>query len=136
MRSLHHQSTYANHPSHNNSLTSTHPLLSRTEPLDTIKFLCKDLWTTVFRKQIDNLKTNHRGVFVLTDNVFYPLRRCSLEAGRADEAAAKAAPFLYFPAGLLRGACAALGLEASVQAEVAGVGLPGAVFNVRLRGAK
>ena len=25
-----------------------------------IKFLCKDLWTLVFRKQIDNLKTNHR----------------------------------------------------------------------------
>ncbi|KAL9047338.1 MAG: hypothetical protein Q9206_006831 [Seirophora lacunosa] len=28
--------------------------------LDMIKFLCKDLWTLVFRKQIDNLKTNHR----------------------------------------------------------------------------
>ena len=25
-----------------------------------IKFLCKDLWTILFRKQIDNLKTNHR----------------------------------------------------------------------------
>lgn len=25
-----------------------------------IKFLCKDVWTLVFRKQIDNLKTNHR----------------------------------------------------------------------------
>ena len=30
------------------------------EPLDVIKFLCKDLWTLIFRKQIDNLKTNHR----------------------------------------------------------------------------
>ena len=28
--------------------------------LDVIKFLCKDLWTLIFRKQIDNLKTNHR----------------------------------------------------------------------------
>lgn len=28
--------------------------------IDVIKFLCKDLWTLVFRKQIDNLKTNHR----------------------------------------------------------------------------
>jgi len=28
--------------------------------LEVIKFLCKDLWTLVFRKQIDNLKTNHR----------------------------------------------------------------------------
>ena len=31
-----------------------------TEPLDVIKFLCKDIWTIVFKKQIDNLKTNHR----------------------------------------------------------------------------
>lgn len=31
-----------------------------TDALDVIKFLCKDLWTLVFKKQIDNLKTNHR----------------------------------------------------------------------------
>jgi hypothetical protein len=31
-----------------------------TEPLDMIKFVCKDLWSLVFRKQVDNLKTNHR----------------------------------------------------------------------------
>lgn len=31
-----------------------------SETLDVIKFLCKDMWTLVFRKQIDNLKTNHR----------------------------------------------------------------------------
>lgn len=30
------------------------------DTLDMIKFLCKDVWTLVFRKQIDNLKTNHR----------------------------------------------------------------------------
>lgn len=31
-----------------------------TDQLDVIKFLCKDLWMVVFKKQIDNLKTNHR----------------------------------------------------------------------------
>ena len=31
-----------------------------TDNLDVIKFLCKDLWSIVFRKQVDNLKTNHR----------------------------------------------------------------------------
>lgn len=31
-----------------------------TDTLDMIKFLCKDMWILVFRKQIDNLKTNHR----------------------------------------------------------------------------
>jgi len=30
------------------------------DTLDAIKFLCKDLWTLLFRKQVDNLKTNHR----------------------------------------------------------------------------
>ena len=30
------------------------------DQLDVIKFLCKDLWVVVFKKQIDNLKTNHR----------------------------------------------------------------------------
>lgn len=28
--------------------------------LDVMKFICKELWPLVFKKQIDNLKTNHR----------------------------------------------------------------------------
>jgi hypothetical protein len=36
------------------------------DPLDVIKFLCKDLWTIVWRKQVDNLKTNHRVCFLST----------------------------------------------------------------------
>ena len=48
-------------------------------PLDAIKFICKDLWILLFRKQIDNLKTNHRGVFVLTDTRFQPLSRMSVD---------------------------------------------------------
>jgi hypothetical protein len=51
------------------------------DTLDVIKFICKDLWTLVFRKQVDNLKTNHRGVYVLTDNSFRPFARMSTEAG-------------------------------------------------------
>eukprot|EP00878_Enallax_costatus_P030386 GHUV01033079.1.p1 GENE.GHUV01033079.1~~GHUV01033079.1.p1 ORF type:complete len:167 (+),score=38.98 GHUV01033079.1:238-738(+) len=30
------------------------------DTLEVIKFLCKDFWQAVFKKQIDNLKTNHR----------------------------------------------------------------------------
>lgn len=51
----------------NGELTGTHVWrrFSRDRPrfndtLDVIKFICKDLWTLVFRKQVDNLKTNHR----------------------------------------------------------------------------
>lgn len=52
------------------------------DDLDRIKFICKDLWQVVFAKQVDNLKTNHRGVFVLTDNSFSPLRKASVYPGK------------------------------------------------------
>lgn len=90
------------------------PRFSRDRPrfadmLDMIKFLCKDLWTLVFRKQIDNLKTNHRvshlsvvcrgrqelirkhqGVYVLTDNAFRPFARMGMSSRK--EAVMKAQP--------------------------------------------
>lgn len=74
-----------------------------TNPLEAIKFICKDLWLLVFRKQIDNLKTNHRGIFVLTDTRFQPISRMSIDrrAGpkAAEEAMARAVTvscFLFF----------------------------------------
>ncbi|KAI9766836.1 MAG: Trafficking protein particle complex subunit 33 [Geoglossum simile] len=73
-----------------------------TETLDVIKFLCKDLWTLVFRKQIDNLKTNHR--------------------------------FLWFPCGVIRGALASMGINATVQADTSE--LPGATFQIKTVAAK
>ncbi|KAK7213534.1 hypothetical protein V2G26_020712 [Clonostachys chloroleuca] len=97
------------------------------DTLDVIKFLCKDLWSLVFGKNIDNLKTNHRGVYVLTDNVFRPFTRMSTEAG--GQAVVRAQPFLWFPCGIVRGALAALGIEATVQAEINE--LPGAVFQIK-----
>jgi hypothetical protein len=30
------------------------------EPLEVIKFICKEFWAELFQKQVDNLKTNHR----------------------------------------------------------------------------
>lgn len=71
-----------------------------TTPLDMIKFVCKDLWQLVFRKQIDNLKTNHRGTFVLTDARFLPLARMSVDTRRGpkgvDEALRAAQPVSFF----------------------------------------
>ncbi|KAL2160524.1 hypothetical protein VTH06DRAFT_1212 [Thermothelomyces fergusii] len=102
------------------------------DTLDVIKFLCKDLWTIVFRKQVDNLKTNHRGVYVLTDNSFRPFSRMSAEVG--SQAVIRAQPFLWFPCGIVRGALAALGITATVQAET--TELPGAVFQIKTISAK
>ena len=42
------------------------------DTLDVIKFVCKDLWMLVFRKQVDNLKTNHRVGFLLPLSFFSP----------------------------------------------------------------
>lgn len=98
-----------------------------TDTLDVIKFLCKDLWMLVFRKQIDNLKTNHRGVYVLTDNSFKPFSRMSTVAG--GQAVVRAQPFLWFPCGIIRGALAAMGINATVQAETSE--LPGATFQIK-----
>ncbi|KAI1268664.1 BET3 family protein [Xylariaceae sp. FL1019] len=98
-----------------------------TDTLDAIKFVCKDLWMLVFKKQVDNLKTNHRGVYVLTDNAFRPLSRMSAEAG--GQSVVRAQPFLWFPCGILRGALAAMGITATVQAESSE--LPGAVFQIK-----
>ncbi|KAF4120269.1 trafficking protein particle complex subunit 6 [Geosmithia morbida] len=103
-----------------------------SDSLDVIKFLCKDFWSLVFGKNIDNLKTNHRGVYVLTDNVFRPFSRMSSEPG--GQAVTRAQPFLWFPAGIVRGALAALGTEATVHAEVHD--LPAAVFQIKTMPAK
>jgi len=54
------------------------------ETLDVIKFVCKDLWAALWDKQVDNLRTNHRGVYVLQDNTFKPISRLSSHLGRAD----------------------------------------------------
>ncbi|XXH04714.1 E3 SUMO-protein ligase pli1 [Hypoxylon texense] len=97
------------------------------DTLDAIKFVCKDLWMLVFKKQVDNLKTNHRGVYVLTDNLFRPLSRMSTDPG--GRAVLRAQPFLWFPCGIVRGALAAMGIAATVQAETSE--LPGAVFQIK-----
>lgn len=96
------------------------------ETLDVIKFICKDLWMVLFRKQIDNLKTNHRGVYVLTDNTFRPFTKMSVESG--GNAVARAQPFLWFPCGIVRGALENMGVNANVQAETSD--LPSAIFKI------
>ncbi|OJD11590.1 hypothetical protein AJ78_07661 [Emergomyces pasteurianus Ep9510] len=98
-----------------------------TDNLDVIKFLCKDFWTILFRKQIDNLKTNHRGVYVLTDNAFRPFTRMSMS--NRNEAIAKAQSYLWFPCGIIRGGLASMGINATVQAESSD--LPGATFQIK-----
>lgn len=100
-----------------------------TDTLDSVKFICKDIWMAVWDKQVDNLRTNHRGVYVLQDNAFRPLMRISSPEGGAD-ALAKAKIYLAFHAGVLRGALARLGLQGTVTPEV--TSLPQCIFQIKL----
>jgi hypothetical protein len=75
------------------------------DELDLLKFICKDFWVAVFRKQIDNLRTNHQGVYVLQDNAFKFLTKAS-----CDRQYLEASPkFVAFTCGLVRGSLANLG---------------------------
>ncbi|KAF2718662.1 transport protein particle component [Polychaeton citri CBS 116435] len=107
-------------------------------PLDCIKFLCKDFWLLMYRKPIDNLKTNHRGIFVLTDVRFYPLSRMSIDTRTAirasNETLQRAQSYLVFPSGLIRGVLQGLGVECTVVSETADI--LGARFEIRVKGAK
>lgn len=47
------------------------------EELDMLKFLCTDFWSSIYQRQVDNLRTNHQGVYVLFDNEFRFLSRIS-----------------------------------------------------------
>ncbi|NXM08095.1 TPC6B protein, partial [Tyrannus savana] len=84
------------------------------DELDIMKFICKDFWTTVFKKQIDNLRTNHQGFYVLQDNKFRLLTQMS--AGK--QYLEHAPKYLAFTCGLIRGGLSNLGIKSIVTAEV------------------
>ncbi|XP_051965612.1 trafficking protein particle complex subunit 6b-like [Xyrauchen texanus] len=84
------------------------------DDLDIMKFVCKDFWSTIFKKQIDNLRTNHQGTYVLQDNTFPLLTPFSTGKQYLEEAP----KYLAFSCGMIRGALSNLGLESVVTAEV------------------
>jgi hypothetical protein len=52
------------------------------DTLEIIKFLCKEFWLAVFKKQVDNLRTNHRVRTAATGRVALGLV-CELMAAAA-----------------------------------------------------
>ena len=100
-------------------------------------FLCKEFWLECFKKRVDNLKTNNRGVYVLQDNAFRWMRNLHAigpteEAGNA-ALREYAASYTHFPCGIIRGLLHALGLQCVSVTGDAGA-LPGCTFTVRLKG--
>lgn len=83
--------------------------------LDIVKFICKDFWEHTFKKQIDVLRTNHRGLYVLTDNNFRWLSHVSISDV---EDAKSPEDYVVFPCGVICGALTRLGVKCRVTAEV------------------
>lgn len=65
------------------------------DELDTMKFICTDFWVSIYKKQIDNLRTNHQGVYVLQDNTFRFLTRLSANQQYLEHTP-KVSSFIYF----------------------------------------
>ncbi|XP_042436187.1 trafficking protein particle complex subunit 6b-like [Zingiber officinale] len=105
--------------------------------LEVIKFICKDFWQELFKKQIDNLKTNHKGTFVLQDNNFRWLTRISIDPSSDNDDGSQGSSsevtnlLLYFPCGIIRGALSNLGIPCAVSADSSN--LPFCSFMVRIK---
>ncbi|VDN07669.1 unnamed protein product [Thelazia callipaeda] len=95
--------------------------------LERMKFLCKEFWTAAFGKQIDNLRTNHQGVYVMQDNEFFIFS--DFEAGK--QYVETSAIYLALPCGIVRGALYNLGINCVVTSSVEN--LPVVKFHVHMQ---
>lgn len=55
-----------------------------SQPLDIMKFICRDVWKLLYSKQMDNLRTNHSGTFVLIDHNFRLISNMASPLGETD----------------------------------------------------
>ncbi|CAD6199527.1 unnamed protein product [Caenorhabditis auriculariae] len=94
--------------------------------LEIVKFICKEFWSAVFGKQVDNLRTNHQGVYVVQDNKFTTLR-CFPEGTQYVKSSGR---FLALPCGILRGALDSLNIPAIVTATVESI--PAVKFQLQI----
>ena len=103
-----------------------------TQQLEAVKFLCKEVWTEIFAKQIDKLQTNHRGVFVLKDLELTWLTRFPSATEGSRVAAIR---LLAFPCGVIRGALANLGIPSVVSCDFLadGQNMAACSFNIKVK---
>ncbi|XP_033325581.1 trafficking protein particle complex subunit Trs33 [Megalopta genalis] len=99
------------------------------DELDMIKFICTDFWTSLYHKQIDNLRTNHHGVYILQDNSFRLLDKVGTNGNK--QYLQESPRLLAFTCGLLRGSLANLGIISTVNAEIST--LPTCKFHVQVQ---
>lgn len=91
-----------------------------TTHLEIMKWICKEFWNALFLKGIDNLRTNHKGTFVLRDTQFRWTRRVSQNVHGGVERlpySLLCVDYLILPCAILQGALSTFGIEATVSAD-------------------
>ncbi|GAA5940755.1 Trs33p [Sporobolomyces koalae] len=121
-------------PPSSSTAASSIPAIPVPDPLETIKFICKDVWVSLYDKQVDNLRTNHRGVYVLLDHRVRSLERLSPGSkGNSRQEHRELLRWSQFllkvPEGVIRGALANLGLQVTVTSECTNI--PQASFQIK-----
>ncbi|XP_053946884.1 trafficking protein particle complex subunit 6b [Anastrepha obliqua] len=96
------------------------------DELETMKFICTDFWTLIYKKQVDNLRTNNHGMYVVQDKAFRFLTRISTGSKQLEHAP----KFVFFTCGLVRGALTNLGINSTVTAEVQAI--PACKFHIEI----
>ncbi|XP_014092395.1 trafficking protein particle complex subunit 6b [Bactrocera oleae] len=96
------------------------------DELETMKFICTDFWTLIYKKQVDNLRTNNHGMYVVQDRAFRFLTRISTGTKQLEYAP----KFVFFTCGLVRGALTNLGINSTVTAEVQTI--PACKFHIEI----
>lgn len=77
--------------------------------LSVMKFICRDVWRQMFNKQIDNLKTNHRGTFYLFDYDYQPIQQFALDGESSEKELQMVRPFLEIAVGVIKGVLSSIG---------------------------
>ncbi|EME31805.1 Trafficking protein particle complex subunit 6B [Galdieria sulphuraria] len=95
--------------------------------LDKVKFICKEFWIATFQKQIDNLKTNNKGTYVLSDKRF----RSLLHVSETPDAIGQLEDYIIFPLGIIKGAFESLGMNCEVYGDCSSA--PSCIFTVNLK---
>lgn len=96
------------------------------EELDVMKFICREFWASIFQKQIDNLRTNRTGQYVLHENKFKFIAKIS-NGPQYNDLMPK---YLAYTCGLIRGALADFGIDATVSGSIQKA--PACLFNVQI----
>ncbi|KAH9819210.1 transport protein particle component-domain-containing protein [Melampsora americana] len=86
------------------------------DSLEVIKFICKDLWLSIFNKQVDNLRTNHKGIYVIQDYGFKPFLKL-ISSVQSLECKSFIQNILIFHCAIIRGSLMNLGLQTQVKSD-------------------